>query len=801
MQEGSIFLRDFGKAGAGGSSASFLSARPVWPEGREKEMNLFVGFRAAFEAPAESPVILRVTASTVYRAWVNGAFCGYGPARGPRGWFRVDEWDLSRRLRPGRNLVAIEVSAYNCNTYYYPDQIAFLQAEVVAGNAVLTSTAGEGEPFAARLLADRVQKTQRYSFQRGFTEFYRLQHNSDRWRREIEAGFEGIPCAILPDRKHLPRRAPCPTFELRQPAWQTARGELRTGVQPASIRRGRHLENIGPQFRGFHEDELDVLPAIELQRTETTSREIIDRPFPWGASVALGAGSWRILDFGVNLTGFPGAEISCRERTRLFMTFDEILTDGDVDFLRMNCANVVGWKLAPGSYRVECMEPYTFRYLKIIALDGACEVRNPYLREYANPDVWTAQFRSSDERLDRIFEAGRETLRQNALDVFMDCPSRERAGWLCDSFFTARAAFALSGNARVEQAFFENFLMPGSFAGMPEGMLPMCYPADHDDGNFIPNWALWFVLQLEEYLARSGDRAMGEALSPKVHALFDYFRRFRNDDGLLEKLDKWVFVEWSKANSFVQDVNYPTNMLYAAALDAAGRIYDEENLLDEAGRIRETVRRQSFDGTFFIDNAIREDGRLRPTHNRTETCQYYAFYFDVAAPESHADLWRMLIQEFGPRRDPAQTHPDVHKANAFIGNMLRLELLSRHGRVAQVLAESVDYWHYMAERTGTLWEHVDERASCNHGFASHICHLLYRDVAGLCRLDPLTGRVLLRFADLPLESCEARVPTPEGFITLAWRREGRQLTWRANAPAGYAVEVENSAGLDLVREP
>ena len=31
--------------------------------------------------------------------------------------------------------------------------------------------------------------------------------------------------------------------------------------------------------------------------------------------------------------------------------------------------------------------------------------------------------------------------------------------------------------------------------------------------------------------------------------------------------DGWVFVEWSEANALVQDVSYPTNMLYAATLD------------------------------------------------------------------------------------------------------------------------------------------------------------------------------------------------------------------------------------------
>ena len=70
-----------------------------------------------------------------------------------------------------------------------------------------------------------------------------------------------------------------------------------------------------------------------------------------------------------------------------------------------------------------------------------------------------------------------DTFRQNAVDVFMDCPSRERAGWLCDSFFTARVAQDLTGTALLERMLFENYRLPDTFAHLPEGMLPMCYPA------------------------------------------------------------------------------------------------------------------------------------------------------------------------------------------------------------------------------------------------------------------------------------------------------------------------------------
>ena len=51
----------------------------------------------------------------------------------------------------------------------------------------------------------------------------------------------------------------------------------------------------------------------------------------------------------------------------------------------------------------------------------------------------------------------------------------------------------------------------------------------------------------------------------------EFFQQYENEDGLLEKLPSWVFVEWSAANSFVQPLNYPSNMLYSGTLAAAGR--------------------------------------------------------------------------------------------------------------------------------------------------------------------------------------------------------------------------------------
>lgn len=196
----------------------FVSARPVWPKGRETEKNLFVGFRTTFQTNAPERIMLRATGATDYRAFVNGQFLAHGPARGPHGFFRVDEWDITDRLQPGENVVAFEVAGYNVNSYALLDQPSFLQAEVVgADGKVLASTDGKGAPFLATLLPQRLQKVQRYSFQRPFSEVYRLTPGGDAWRKDPSAKFSAIKLATSPERKLLPRRVAYPEYTLREP--------------------------------------------------------------------------------------------------------------------------------------------------------------------------------------------------------------------------------------------------------------------------------------------------------------------------------------------------------------------------------------------------------------------------------------------------------------------------------------------------------------------------------------------------------------------------------------------------------
>ncbi len=781
----------------------FARAAPVWPIGFETEMNTFFGFRVSFDAKCGDRSILKIAGCSDYRVSINGRHAGWGPARAAKGYFRVDEIPLE--VEDGTNVVAVEVAGYNCFSYYHMKQPPFLQAEVVLNGSVVAHTGRDGTFEAQRL--PRLQKVVKYSFQRTFSEVYRFATDFDNWKHG-KGEFAVVPLEVRPPVKLLPRRVPYADFRINRnfvPV-STARTSFDPGRTAVSSR-FVDFDEKSAKGRGFAKRDLEVNWWEDIQRIVPSVRVPVNAEKKAGKAFRLDEGDSVIFDAGLNDTGFLGLRVRCLKPGTVVVKFDEILVDGEVSPTRYGCANVVVWEFTePGVYDVEAFEPYTLKYADVMAFKGEFEVDAPYVRTYKNPKAWQAKFESSDRSLTRIFNAARETYAQNAADVFTDCPGRERAGWLCDSFFTGRASLLFTGSLESEYLFLENYALAGEFENLPGGMFAMCYPADFPSGKFIPNWAMWLVLEVEEFKNRGGDAALVEALRPKLVRLVEYLRSFRNRDGLLEKLPNWVFIEWSRANSLVQDVNYPSNMTWAEVLDAMNRLYGMPELAKEAADVRETIRRQSWTGKWFCDNAVRQkDGSLKLSGECTETCQYYAFYFRTATPKSHPGLWKILVEDFGPKRKETKKYLEIWPSNAFIGNYLRLECLSREGLSVKIFEETCDFFLYMADLTGTLWENIGTTRSCNHGFASHVAVSYCRDLLGLRKIDYRTREVEFEPPEgLPIESISMEIPVEGGMIRAGWRRRDGKIAkeirlpsgWRLPGDAGSVKESSGSQGKD-----
>lgn len=436
--------------------------------------------------------------------------------------------------------------------------------------------------------------------------------------------------------------------------------------------------------------------------------------------------AYATFTFSKNLSGIVEFDVECQKETTLYMTFDEIQVKDEYGFRLNETVNVVIWKLKAGTCHLVTFEPYVMQYVRFASVGGDCTIRNIRMRRYGYPAI-KKTLCTDREKLKKVFAASVETFRQNVFDLPMDCPSRERAGWLCDSFFIGRTEYVLTGRNQVERNFLENYVLFSSNV-LPEGMLPMCYPADfEDDPEYVPQWAMWFVLELADYYERTKDVQLVSLAKPCVDALMAYFKKYENEYGMLERLDGINLIEQSATREYMMDVNFPTNMLYARMLECVSEMYENAQILKKADILKTEIFKMSYRDYFFMDNAVRtENGTLRVTDNVSECCQYFAFFTGVADPERCQELWDILVKDFGYERRKSGKWPQVLFANAFIGNYLRMELLCHYGKKERLLHDMEEYFCYMAEKTGTLWEHEDGHESCDHGFASYIAYLLDR---------------------------------------------------------------------------
>ncbi|MBS7262927.1 MAG: hypothetical protein KIG36_04910 [Eubacteriales bacterium] len=698
----------------------FQTARPVWQTGRETEMNVSVC--AVARVPAGKTSIALATSGS-YVLIVNGRFVCHGPSRCAHGWYKVDVYDLTPFLTERENFVAVRCAGYCVNSFEYPEQPSFLCAEIDFDGRVVAASGGEG--FCWYDVTERLQRVARYSFQRPFMESYRVGPGAFAY----ETGGAANECAVslTSPKRFIRADGPYPDGDEARPVPIFA-GTVALRDENL-IQHDRCLDRIGPDFHGFRREEWDDRSPDDLLRMEFTLAEK-----PLSRAFSLAENEFVMTEFARAYAGILSFDVTIEGEGDVYLYWDEILgPDRLIAPWRLQTTNIIRLHASGGRYRIVTAEPYVMKYLQLIAVGCRATVENLLLHKITFPlSQIKKEYAGRDAALRAVFEAARESFVSNATDIYTDCPSRERAGWLCDSFFIARTEYALTGCARVERAFLLNFLLTDSVPRLPDGMLPMCYPADFLDGSFIPNWAMWYFLELEEYLGRTGDRELVDAARGKATALLGFFRRFENEFGLLENLPGWVFVEWSQANAFTQPVNFPTNMLYARFKQALGALYDDPRLLAEAEALRRLIRDKAMtESGFFADNAVRADGRLVAADNRTEACQYYAFFFGVAAPQTYPDLWETLIRDFGFDRRHTGKHPEIWPANAFMGNYMRLDLLLSAGLREKLIAEIREYFGYMAARTGTLWEHDGPVASCNHGFASYV--ICWYEALGLLR--------------------------------------------------------------------
>jgi len=637
----------------------------------------------------------------VYQLFVNGNFVCYGPARAAEGYARVDEISLDSYIVGGENIVALYVLSVNTATLSFAAGAPFVGVELSVGSSVYSA-----KDFSWFAMNDRIEKTQRMSAQRGYVEGYTMPADRTAFSDEsyIPTEFVKVATPIFLPRgvgysKNAEKTASlfeCGAVEVGQAEqWNCGLTDL--------LRTGEALST-------YPTDECELVITDELLRF----RYIKD---------GNGSIKYNLFALPYDTCGIFKIRINAVSDSSLWLVYDDLLIDGVVKFNRESIIHALKWTLKKGGYTLYSSDVYLAKYINLIA-DGKVEIIGVSVIKIESPEICERAEEIADKELQQIYLAAQRSFAHNAYDILTDCPSRERAGWLCDSYFLGQAEKFFTGDNKVEKNFLQNYLLFKNECFAHDGIVPMCYPSlPRAADDYIPGWILWYLIELEDYESRAGNEEFINLHKGRINDILNFFKRYENEYGLIENLEGWVFVEWSKSSDYVEGVNYPYNMLYYGALRAAAKLLNENALNQKALHLKNTIIKKAFNGKYFRDNSVRDGSELVATNHITETCQNFAMFFEILKSDENPDFYRRMIGE--PMDEEAKAHSGVEPSNMFIGYILRLCVLSREGYHERLLKEIKIKFLPMVKRTGTIWELFSENASCDHGFGSIAGKLIY----------------------------------------------------------------------------
>ncbi|MBQ4112298.1 MAG: hypothetical protein IJD38_05845 [Clostridia bacterium] len=765
------------------------------------------GFYRALDLTSEDgftpeQTVIRLTARNVYRLYVNGEVVMHGPARTAHGYCRVDEVDITEHLIDGVNHIAVEVVAYGRDwpgyNLYSNDctlEDGLFIAEIEADGQVICATGQDAWQVCS---INRSPVCERISHSRECVEIYTLDDDFYLWK--LGYGIFQDASIVGDEPVYLAHEALMPT--LKEYFFEEVTGFGAVKVDPELEIEEFFYEKGHPIFASLPER-----PTTDCRRSVEDPNGTVRADFD-GEGLVLTPenttdyfASW---DGGESRVGFIRIAVTCEQAGVIDIVRSEIMdTDGTLPYY---FNNVTRLHVPAGLTEFVTMEPALARYMQVYFRGvGRVTVHSLSVLEDSYPDEKRASFLCSNDDINRLYKAARKTLLLNTLDIFMDCPERERGGWLCDSLWTGRAASLTLSDNRVEREYLENFLLTPA-DGMFHSFFPEVYPAlkpSYKDMTGITTWTFWLMVEVCEFIRRTGDIVFREEHKPRIEAFVKGSRDFIGKSGLLENLP-WLFIDWSMSNlgEHQQPVSSAANALYAYMMERLGETFGHPDWVTEGKTVRNILRKAILDSgkaetlrlipdSFTVD----ESGGLHSRGRYSEAATYTSLWCGLFTPEESPLLIKTVRDKMGPAPVFAKD-PMVGDSQLFIGLCIRLDMLTRLGCYDKCYEDMLAIFiPQLTEGPGTLWENriIDTSSRC-HGFTSHAGVHLMRDVLGLGfpLFDPDgEGDPVLEITPhiCGLRWARGTRETPEGLVSVDWRYDEESFILRVTAPKSYDCRV------------
>jgi hypothetical protein len=779
------------------------TAQWCWADPPARPWNTYVYFRKVVELPGPPQrVVARVSTDALYTLYVNEHRVHQGPARSFPGRKGFDTLDLTGLFHAGKNVICAIAHQFGAPTFFtvFRDASGFLFdgiAECDGASVPLHTPAG----WLCRQAKGWRQNVARNSIQLGFQEHFDADADPPNWMSELydptEAEGWRAPWVIGPVGTHPwlllePRGVPLLADHVESISAVTAqfRGENPRGYKV--IDDVYHL--VDPADFKKDNDALQNPSAMLSANDEVTTIE----PPPEGEFVAV------TLDLGTYRTGHILLEIEDAAGDEFVdVLFSEEITKTQLPLLvplRLppvpGCqeAQSLRYRCRPGDQKWESFHLIGMRYLLVVFRN--VESKPLKIKRIAVRQVHTAfegegSFTCSDDRLNQIWNVGRNTQLNCSFDAFVDCPWREQAMWWGDSRVQAQvAAYAFGDTSLLERGI---GLIAQSQA--IDGSLHAHAPADIPRHR-LPDFMMTWVATLWDHYELTGRTDLLNESAETMHRLFDFLQSHESPEGLIGSFEGyWMFLDWVPI--FKGDFSAPFNLLYLQAIRYAAQICELLGYQKWASAYIEKANRlESAIDKFFWDAKSKSwrDGYDAAAGKQVEQISQHTNTLAILLglkPETHADIAReVLLKSAKSKRTKIITASPFFYAYV-------LQAMAGQGLLEEVLEIISDKWGtFLDLNASTFYEMwtVTIESRCHAWSSSPVYHLM-QIVLGIRPVGP--GWTRLRIAPFPgkLEFARGVVPTPRGPLRVEWEKAGDdQLAVRLDVPDGLEVEFVSPDG-------
>lgn len=436
---------------------------------------------------------------------------------------------------------------------------------------------------------------------------------------------------------------------------------------------------------------------------------------------------YQVFDVGRIATGWVKVTASAPAGTRICIRYSEDLK-GDV--VKHNVANESSETYCDYyTFSGNGVETFaadfdykSFRYFEVVGLTELITVDQVTMQWASTGVEYTADFSSSDELLNKIYDACINTQINNLEGMPVDCPHREQSQYLADSQLQyALLSYAFSDFSSINYKTMLDFAAQQFDTGRFTFVAPTQMYAS---GNSIPEWDLRYSNMLYNYYWTSGDVEGTSYFYDDAVENVNYYYSYLDSTGLLPDMDGWNISDHPE--------KYVPDDPGAAPTVANILLYDSLNHLSKIA----ALLGKDDESADWAQKAETLRAAVNTNLLNHETAQYYRYYGDST---TNAGVTAMAIN-LGVS-DPIYLERQMEDLSKPISNtsvVLTYELffaVMEHGTAAQkeaVYDRIISSWGPMIKRgDSTCWEGFRDENSHSHAWTAYPARIMLQYFLGI----------------------------------------------------------------------